>query len=489
MDDEPLIAKKLFVRFLEVCVVLLVAIGILALTGQSVTPRVIDSAGTLEFRATAPLDLHSAWVDAETLAFVDLPHPQTDAWLRWSPTRALPHDRPLAIQMGGPFSADAYFNGVLIGSKGVPGATPLDEQAGQIDGLFAIPSGLISDEGNWVTLHYSSHHAGYQPATLAQTLSILPYRDDARRPLRYYAPIILLAGALAGLILLATHLCRTRKYAVGRWLIIALTGLLIAGGAEVSRALINYPYDWHQPRQAIQLTGFFVFGAGLLRYGLLRWPAPTRWLRLGFWGAVVLASIGAFASSGYDARSSTAIGILVGTAGLWLVWTGLRTERSAVLLALPLVAVAIYSQIAPGDLLDRGAYLLVTLLFGHALLRHDFVLVPLPLAVAKPKTLAVTETGRTRFLPIDAILFLKAAGNYTEIHSVNDAVILDGRGLSQVLNHLPETFQRVHRSWAVNLDAVEALHTREGSRYELSLAAGRQIPVGRKHVRTLRALL
>ncbi|SDM33290.1 LytTR family DNA-binding domain-containing protein [Maricaulis salignorans] len=489
MDDEQLIAKKLFERLVEVCIVLLVAIGILALTGQSVTPRVIDSAETVEFRATAPLDSDSAWGEAETLDFADLPDPQTDAWLRWSPARELPRDRPLAIQMGGPFSADVYFNGVLIGSKGVPGYAPHDEQAGQIDGLFAIPSGLIGDEGNRVMLHYSSHHAGYQPAILFQTLSILPYRDDARRPLRYYGPIILVAGALAGLTLLAAHLSRARKYPPGQWLIIALTGLLIAGGAEISRALINYPYDWHQPRQAIQLTGFFVFGASLLRYGLLRWSAPPRWLRLVFWGAVLLAATGVLASSGYDARSAIAIGLLAGAAGLWSVWTGFRTDQSAVLLAIPLVAIAVYSQVAPGDLLDRGAYLLATILFGHALLRHDFVLVPLPVEVAKPKTLAVTETGRTRFLPIEAILFLKAAGNYTEIHSLNNAVTLDGRGLSQVLNHLPETFQRVHRSWAVNLDVVDALHTYEGSRYELSLTVGRQIPVGRKHVQTLRALL
>ncbi|WP_417497427.1 LytTR family DNA-binding domain-containing protein [Maricaulis sp.] len=489
MADELLIAKNLFVRFVEACVVLLVAIAFLALTGQSVTPRVIDSAVAVEYRTTAPLDLQSAWGEAETLGLVDLPHLQTDAWLRWSPARDLPRDRPLAVQMGGPFSADVYFNGVLIGSKGVPGPTPDHEQAGEIDGLFAIPSGLIGEEGNWVMLHYSSHHAGYQPAIVFQTLSILPYRDDARRPLRYYAPIILVAGALAGLILLAAHLSRARKFPVGQWLIIALTGLLIAGGAEISRALINYPYDWHQPRQAIQLTGFFVFGAGLLRHGLLRWSASVKVLHLVFWGAILLAAIGVSASSGYDARSSNTIGILVGAAGLWSVWTGVRTDRLALLLALPLVAIAVYSQISPGDLLDRGAYLLASILFGHALLRHDFVLVPLPVEAAKPKTLAVTETGRTRFLPIDAILFLKAAGNYTEIHSVNDAVTLDGRGLSQVLNHLPETFQRVHRSWAVNLDAVEALHSHEGSRYEVSLTVGRQIPVGRKHVRTLRARL
>ena len=489
MADELLIAKNLFVRFVEACVVLLVAIAFLAFTGQSVTPRVIDSAVAVEYRTTAPLDLQSAWVEAETLGLVDLPHPQTDAWLRWSPARDLPRDRPLAIQMGGPFSADVYFNGVLIGSKGVPGSTPDDEQTGQIDGLFAIPSGLIGDEGNWVTLHYSSHHAGYQPAILLQTLSILPYRDDSRRPLRYYAPIILVAGALAGLILLAAHLSRARKYAAGQWLIIALTGLLIAGGAEISRALINYPYDWHQPRQAIQLTGFFAFGAGLLRYSLLRWSASTQWLRLVFWGAVPLAALWVLASSGYDARSSIVTGILAGTAGLWSVWASIRTDRTAVLLALPLVAIGIYSQIAPGDFLDRGAYLLATILFGHALLRHDFVLVPLPVEVTRPKTLAVTETGRTRFLPINAILFLKAAGNYTEIHSLHDAVTLDGRGLSQVLSLLPETFQRVHRSWAVNLDAVEALHSHEGSRYELSLTVGRQIPVGRKHVQALRARL
>ncbi|QNL19941.1 LytTR family transcriptional regulator [Hyphobacterium sp. CCMP332] len=489
MDDEPLIVRHFHAKLIEVCICVLVTIGVLTLTGQPVISRALDAASIVEFRTTAPADPNSSWTEAETLDLSDLPRPRTDAWLRWSPTLELPTDRPLAIQMAGPFSADVYFNGELIGSKGVPAPSPQDEQAGEIDSLFAIPAGLIRDERNWVMLHYSSHHAGYQPAIVVHSLVILPYRDDARRPLRYYAPIILVAGALAGLILLAAYQSRARGYATGYWLIMALTGLLIAGGAEVSRALINYSYDWHQPRQAAQLAGFLVFGAGMLRYCLLRWPAPAPFLRLVFWGTILLAVISVMASSGYDARSSIAIGILAGIAGIWAAWTGLRTNRAALLLAPPLVAITIYSQMAPGDLLDRGAYLLVTILFGHAMLRHDFVLIPVPVETATSKTLAVTETGRTRFLPIGKILFLKAAGNYTEIHSVDETVVLDGRGLGLVLAQLPDTFQRVHRSWAVKLEAIEALHTQEGSRYTLVLTGGRQIPVGRQHVGALRAKL
>ena len=118
-----------------------------------------------------------------------LPRPQSTGWIRWDEVVLAGLDGPLAVRTAGPFSARVYWNGALIGEKGVPGPDAASEIAGPIDAVFALPPDLIRERGNRLVMEYSSHHAGYEPMTVIHALRVMPYRADDRRPLRNYLPL------------------------------------------------------------------------------------------------------------------------------------------------------------------------------------------------------------------------------------------------------------------------------------------------------------
>lgn len=422
----------------------------------------------------------------ERLPFYALDRPDEEAWLIWED---VPLDRdgvPPALLLAGPFSAEIVFNGEVIGAKGQPGPDAARERAGPIEHVTALPARLIRDEGNWIALRLSSHHAGYQPHTLVQAVFVIPYMDDARRPVRYYLPLVITGSILLALIIALTLRTRQTADRRGFWLIAAMGGLILAGAAEISRSLINYPYDWHQPRQAISLLGLILFGLGLLRFLQVRWPAGAvriaqAWI--GVTGLLVLTA--ALGMTGYDGKSAVATAVMAVSATAWLAWRG---DASGRVLAVGLAVMAAYALRWPSDIIDRGIYAFTLALFAWPAIRQPGFLLPDP--EAPRERVALQMTGRTLYVEIAAISFLKAAGNYTEIHLRSGAQHLDNRNLGSMLDALPDDrFFRLHRSHAVNLDEAEALTASAGSRYRLQLKSGQSLPVSRSQVAELRARL
>lgn len=420
----------------------------------------------------------------------EVPVPDGVAWIDWNvPFEELDRDGPIAISMSGPFSAEVYFNGVVIGQKGTPGPNARVERAGTIDATFAIPAELIDASENRVALRLSSTRAGYRPAAIVQSLHVSAYSADARRNLRYYAPALLFSGALVAVALGLLMLARTRSDNHVYWLVFGVAGLLGAISAEVSRSVINYPYDWHQARQALVGAGFIIFGLSFLRFVTLRWDAPGRWgVSALLLGAVVTALCWVVAT-GYDAKIVLASSGLNLITFVWAVWRGATADRTALYFVVPIGILAAYAFILPGDFIDRSVYVFAVVLFGFALLRIPNLLSPPLEKSPKATALNVETSGRTVLIPINDITLLKAAGNYTEVHRVDGKWELDKRGLSAIISSLPEKFFRIHRSYVVYLPAAESLTTEEGSRYWLSLRNGERLPVSRTRVNELRTAM
>ncbi|WP_158025609.1 LytTR family DNA-binding domain-containing protein [Maricaulis sp. W15] len=420
----------------------------------------------------------------QPLAYRSIERPGTTGWLVWDDVPIAQDGPPPAISTSGPFSATLWFNGVRIGEKGQPGATPADEVAGPIDSLFAVPARLIEPDGNQLVMRLSSHRAGYTPYSLVQSLFVMPYSSETRRSVRYYLPLVILGAGLVALAL--AFALRSRRLGDGRgiWLSVSLAGLTLAGLAEISRAMINYPYDWHQPRQALSLLGLALFGFALLRFAQLRWAATGRlaWIWMGATGLIALT--GLLALTGYDAKSAAVTASLISSAAVWIAWRGDGPART---MAVGLAIIPLYALALPSDLIDRGVYALVLGLLALPAIRWPDLLQPVP--VAPPEILALQATGRLTRLACPDIVHLTAAGNYTEVHTRAGVTHLDNRNLSALVDLLPDAFVRVHRSHAVNLAHVEALTSEVGSRYQIVLATGASIPVSRREVAGLRERL
>ncbi|WP_412069825.1 LytR/AlgR family response regulator transcription factor [Rubrivirga sp. IMCC43871] len=106
---------------------------------------------------------------------------------------------------------------------------------------------------------------------------------------------------------------------------------------------------------------------------------------------------------------------------------------------------------------------------------------------AMPATsLAIRSAGRIDLVPVADVLFVQAAGAYSELVLRDGTRQLHDKSLDRLLAVLPLTFERVHRSYAVRLDEVVRLRVREGSRYAAVLASGEEVPVGRTRYKTVR---
>jgi two-component system LytT family response regulator len=77
---------------------------------------------------------------------------------------------------------------------------------------------------------------------------------------------------------------------------------------------------------------------------------------------------------------------------------------------------------------------------------------------------------------------IEADGNYMRIHVDAQHSHLVRETMDELAGRLdPQRFLRVHRSWIVNVDQIQELHSWFRGGHVLLLKRGRRVPVGRKY--------
>lgn len=105
------------------------------------------------------------------------------------------------------------------------------------------------------------------------------------------------------------------------------------------------------------------------------------------------------------------------------------------------------------------------------------------------RRLAIRRHGEIQLIPIEDVLWIVGAGDYSEIHCDDGSTHLHDKTLSAFEMILPGRFERVHRSYIADVSRASRLHIAEGSRYRLELDTGDEIPLSRSHVGRIRSLL
>jgi len=98
-----------------------------------------------------------------------------------------------------------------------------------------------------------------------------------------------------------------------------------------------------------------------------------------------------------------------------------------------------------------------------------------------PDVLPIRQGRETVRVPIAAIQWVDAAGDYMCIHAGGDTHILRGtmKELEEILD--PKLFQRVHRSTIVNLRLVRSLRAHMNGEYFLTLEGGHELKLSRTY--------
>ncbi len=103
--------------------------------------------------------------------------------------------------------------------------------------------------------------------------------------------------------------------------------------------------------------------------------------------------------------------------------------------------------------------------------------------------LAVRNGHEIRSIPISEILYLKGADDYSEIHCKDGSIHLYDKTLRNLETSMPDGFQRLHRSYLVNMTYVAGQENQAGSRYHVILTNGEKLQLSRRKIHFLRALL
>ena len=104
------------------------------------------------------------------------------------------------------------------------------------------------------------------------------------------------------------------------------------------------------------------------------------------------------------------------------------------------------------------------------------------------KRIAIRDGSETKFVDVDAIDWVDAAGDYMCVHANGDTYVLRGtmKHLEEVLD--PENFVRVHRSAIVNRHRVTSMRSHRNGEYFLKLDGNTELKLSRKYKGNLERL-
>ncbi|NQE63073.1 LytTR family DNA-binding domain-containing protein [Caulobacter sp. RHG1] len=134
-----------------------------------------------------------------------------------------------------------------------------------------------------------------------------------------------------------------------------------------------------------------------------------------------------------------------------------------------------------GDLYRDGlTYVLLGLVYcgAHALL----VARNKPTESAVGSVLEVRDGAQTVYVPVADILWVEAAGNYVELHTVGDRAILMRTTLAGIGERLESLgFLRIHRSRLVNTVSVTSIESHASGDATLLLTGGKMVSASRRY--------
>lgn len=100
--------------------------------------------------------------------------------------------------------------------------------------------------------------------------------------------------------------------------------------------------------------------------------------------------------------------------------------------------------------------------------------------------LSVKQAGAINLLEVSRIDYIEAAGHYSEV-VIGGEIRLHDKSIDKLLAILPPSFERIHRSYIVNMNKVLRLITEPGSKYHLELTDGRTLPIGRSRFKLIKS--
>jgi two-component system response regulator LytT len=100
--------------------------------------------------------------------------------------------------------------------------------------------------------------------------------------------------------------------------------------------------------------------------------------------------------------------------------------------------------------------------------------------------LLVKKVLNNRIIDCSQVVCVEARGKHCCLKLLSEEEEIHHKSLDQMMQSLPPSFERVHRSYIANMDLVEQLNILPGSKYVLVMKNNGKVPVGRVHYKRLK---
>jgi len=101
------------------------------------------------------------------------------------------------------------------------------------------------------------------------------------------------------------------------------------------------------------------------------------------------------------------------------------------------------------------------------------------------KFLAIKKRGKRSLIKIEDIKYIKGAGIYTELFLRDGGKEIHNKSLENLDMLLPDSFERIHKSYLVEMTSAKMIIVEPGSKYSLEMQNGERLPIGRTRYKGL----
>ncbi len=417
-----------------------------------------------------------------------------EIWLRARLRPRAPGETdPVALYISGAASSEFWLDRVHVGANGAPARTAQAERPGRYDKAFPQFDALWTARGGQLVARLSAFHVGmrFDHPVGAIWVERFPFYPGMRSLL--LAVSFAAAGALLAAVFGFGAVFAMRRTG-SSLMLAAMAGVAaLQAGVENYRHLVHYDYPFHVWRvNAIWgLSAAFAFL--IVAFASARFvPRERRYLL----GLAVIALPATYLLKGFDVKSSAALLIGVGLAGLAAalgVWRRTPGARSVLAYLLAFLAAA---AAAPSWLLDLSFFVLAASLTLPLLVAEVIRLgredrdreAALTRAASRPDRLTVATPRGVELTPLKDIVAILGADDYAELRLVGGRALLHAARLERLESQLPPSFIRIHRSAIANLAHAERLE-RDGTRWRLHMSEGPVLAVSRSRLPAVRDAL
>lgn len=103
--------------------------------------------------------------------------------------------------------------------------------------------------------------------------------------------------------------------------------------------------------------------------------------------------------------------------------------------------------------------------------------------------LAVKKIGRVELLLVSDIDYIQADGHYSQVHMIDGSIHLHEKSFERLLSLLPDNFQRIHRSFAINTLNILRINIGSGGKYSVDTHSSEGLPLSRSYYLLVKGMI